>query len=428
MSDFAPRRVAVADGLRTPFCRAGAEYAELSNLDLLSAVLGAPGKRHDLRRDGIDEVWAGAVNSHAKDWNLAREAVLSAGLAPDTPAVTLTQACATSLQAAGVLAAKIATGEIDSGIAAGSDTASDLPIVFDRRFAQRLIRTQRARSLRERLAQWRGFRLRELLPVAPSPAEPRTGLSMGQHTERMAREWGITRAEQDAFAADSHRKALAARAAGWFDAELVPCAGVVSDRLPRAGSDAEQLARLRPAFAPDGTLTAGNASALTDGAAAVLLCEARTAARRGLPVLAHWVAQQSAAVDFVAGEGLLLAPALAVGRLLKRLGLGFADFDVIELHEAFAAQVLCTLAAWRSADWCRARLGLEAALGEPDPARLNACGSSLALGHPFAATGARVLLSAARRLAAGGGRRALLAVCTAGGMGVAVVLERPHAG
>lgn len=424
MTDIALRRVAVVDGLRTPFCRAGAEYAELSNLDLLSTVLGALAARHDLRRDGIDEVWAGAVNSHAKDWNLAREAVLSAGLAPETPAVTLTQACATSLQAAGVLAAKIAVGEIGSGIAAGSDTASDLPIVFGRRFAQRLIRTQRARSLRERLAQWRGFGLRELLPLAPSPAEPRTGLSMGQHTERMARAWGITRAEQDAFAADSHRKALAARAAGWFDAELVPCAGVVSDRLPRADSDPDRLARLRPAFASDGTLTAGNASALTDGAAAVLLCEAGEARRRGLPVLAHWVAQQSAAVDFVGGEDLLMAPALAVGRLLQRLGLGLADFDVIELHEAFAAQVLCTLRAWQSPAWCHERLGRDTPLGEVDPARLNACGSSLALGHPFAATGARVLLTAARRLAAGSGRRALVAVCTAGGMGVAVVLER----
>lgn len=418
--------VAVVGGVRTPFCRAGSEYAELGNLDLLATVLTALAGRYDLATLPVDEVWAGAVMTHSKDWNLAREAVLSSPLAPVTPAVTLSQACGTSLQAAFVLAAKIASGAIESGIAAGSDTASDLPIVHSRRLAQRLVRTQRARTLRERLAAWRGFGLRELLPVPPSPVELRTGLSMGQHCERMARAWRIERVAQDAYAAASHRKALAARAAGFFDGDLVPCAGVVSDRLPRSDADPEHLARLRPVYAADGTLTAGNASALTDGAAALLLARESWAHEHGLPVLARLVAYRSAAVDFVGGEGLLMAPAVAVGQLLARLGLGFADFDVIELHEAFAAQVLCTLRAWESADWCRTHLGLHAPLGPLDPARLNVCGSSLALGHPFAATGARVLTTAARLLAERHGRRALVAVCTAGGMGLAAVLERGY--
>lgn len=424
------RRVAIVGGVRTPFCRANTGYAELGNLDLLVTVLQGLVERYGLAGVHLDEVGAGAVTSHSRDWNLAREALLSTSLAPSTPAYTLAQACGTSLQAALQLGAKIASGAIDCGIAAGVDTASDVPIVFGARFARRLLALSRARTLRKRLTALRGFSPRELAPVPPSPTEPRTGLSMGEHCERMAKEWRIGRAEQDALALDSHRKAAAARDAGFLDELLVPCAGVLRDNLVRDDASAAALAALKPVFdrSGAGTLTAGNSTPLTDGAAAVLLASEDWARARGLPVLAWLGPSRVAAVDFVNDAGLLMAPTVAVAELLGRSGLRLQDFELYEIHEAFAAQVLCTLRAWESADYCRERLGLAAALGAIDPARLNPVGSSLAYGHPFAATGARILATAAKQLATRGGGRALVSVCTAGGMGLAAIVEGAAAG
>ncbi len=420
------RRVAIVGGLRIPFCRSNTAYAELSNLDMLARTLQGLVERYGLAGALIDEVGAGAVTSHSKDWNLAREAVLSTRLDPRTPAYTLQQACGTSLQAAMQIAAKIAAGQIDCGIAAGVDTASDVPIVFGRIFAQRLVRAGNARSFKDRLAAFRGFSFGELTPLPPSPTEPRTGLSMGQHCERMAREWGILREDQDRLALASHLKAAAAYDEGFFDDLLLPCEGVARDNNLRADTTLEKLASLGPAFdKANGTLTAGNSTPLTDGAAAVLLAAEDWAQARGLPVLARITHYQAAAVDFVADEGLLMAPTAAVARLLSRAGLSLQDFDFYEIHEAFAAQVLCTLRAWESEAFCAERLGLAGALGAIDPARINVKGSSLAVGHPFAATGARIVAVLARLLERRGSGRGLISVCTAGGMGVAAILERP---
>lgn len=418
-------RVGVVGSLRIPFCRANTVYAELSNLDMLSSAIGGLADRYGLHSEPIDEVIAGAVTTHSRDWNLAREAVLSTSLDPSTPAITLQQACGTSLQAAFMLGAKIAAGQVDVGIAAGVDTASDVPIVFSDRFSRRLLRLSRARTLRNRAAAFGGFSPKELLPVPPSPTEPRTGLSMGQHCELMAREWEISRAQQDAFAAASHRKALAALDEGFLDDLLVPCEGATRDNIPRRDTSEESLAKLKPVFGggAGATLTAGNSTPLTDGAAAVLLASEEWAHQRNLSVQAWLTASRTAAVDFVGGEGLLMAPALAVSELLSRTGSTLQDFDVYEIHEAFAAQVLCTLKAWESNSYCVERLGRREALGTIDPEKINTRGGSLAYGHPFAATGARLIGCLAKSLQTSEAKRGLISVCTAGGMGLAAVLE-----
>jgi acetyl-CoA C-acetyltransferase len=420
------RRVAIVGGVRTPFCRSNTLYADLSNQKLLATALQGLVERYGLQGEVIDEVVGGAVVSHSRDWNLAREAVLSTDLAPTTPGITLQQACGTSLQAAFGIAARIAVGEIECGIACGSDTTSDAPIVVSRKLSKRLIEAQQARSFGARLSAFKGLRPGELAPQPPSVAEPRTGLSMGQHCELMAKEWGIGRAAQDALALESHRKAAEAYRRGVHDALLVPCAGVFRDNIVREDMDAAKVAALKPVFdrTPTGTLTAANSTALTDGASAVLLASEAWAHARGLPILA-WLRQtQTAAVDFTAGEGLLIAPTVAVAKLLERAGLKLQDFDTYEIHEAFAAQVLATLAAWEDDDYCKRRLGKAEALGPIDRARMNVHGSSLAYGHPFAATGGRILALITEQLAGGGGKRGLISICTAGGMGVAAIVER----
>lgn len=419
------RRVAVIGGSRIPFCRSNTMYAEYSNLDLLSAALKGLIDRFHLEGEQLDEVIAGAVTTHSRDWNLAREVVLSTALSPLTPGITLQQACGTSLQGALMIGAKIASGQIEAGIAAGTDTTSDAPIVFSQKFARRLIRAGAARTLGERLRAFKGLRPGELKPVPPANAEPRTGLSMGEHCERMAREWKIPRAAQDELALHSHLRAAAAYDAGFFDTLVEPFGGVTRDNNLRSDTTLEKLAQLRTAFARDeqATLTAGNSTPLTDGAAAVLLASEDWASRHDLPVQAYLVAGRSSAVDFVRDEGLLMAPTVAVAELLQRTGLTLQDFDYYEVHEAFAAQVLCTLAAWESSDYCRTRLGLERELGPIDRARLNVHGSSLAVGHPFAATGARILSTLSQILHEAGRGRGLISVCTAGGMGVAAILE-----
>ncbi len=420
------RRVAIIGGSRIPFCRSNTVYAEKTNLDMLAAALQGLVDRFELGGEQLDEVVAGAVTTHSKDWNLAREALLSTGLSPLTPGITLQQACGTSLQAALGVAAKIAAGQIECGIAAGSDSTSDAPVVFRRKFARRLIRLSQARSLGQRMHTLRGFSFRELAPQPPANAEPRTGLSMGQHCERMVREWEVTREQQDLLAAESHHKAAAAWNDGFFDPLVQSWGGLARDNNIRGDTSPEKLAALRTAFGkgPEATLTAGNSTPLTDGAAAVLLASEEWASRKGLPVQAYLTAGQTAAVDFVRDEGLLMAPTVAVSELLNRTGYALQDFEHYEIHEAFAAQVLCTLKAWESETYCRQRLGREQALGSIDRARMNTRGGSIAVGHPFAATGARILGTLAQILADEGPGKGLISVCTAGGMGVAAILER----
>ena len=421
------RKVAIVGGSRIPFCRSNSFYADKSNLDMLSAAIDGVVDRFKLNGELIDEVMAGAVMTHSKDFNLAREAVLSSRLSPLTPGITIQQACGTSLQAALSLGAKIATGQIDCGIAAGSDTTSDAPIVFGKKISKRLIGLSQARSMKQRLGLLKGFSPAELKPVTPTNGELRTGLSMGAHCERMAREWQISREDQDKMACESHLKAAAAYDAGFFDDLVVPWNGVSRDNNLRPDSSVEKLATLRTAFdkGPDATLSAGNSTPLTDGAAAVLLCSEEWAREHDLPVQAYLITGRSASVDFVNDEGLLMAPTVAVAEMLQRTGLTLQDFDYYEIHEAFAAQVLCTLKAWESEEYCRDRLGLEKPLGSIDPEKLNINGSSLAVGHPFAATGARIIATLSEILARKGSGRGLISVCTAGGMGVCAILERP---
>jgi acetyl-CoA C-acetyltransferase len=421
------RRIAVIGGSRIPFCRSNSVYFEKSNMDLLTASLQGLADRFDLHGVKIDELTAGAVTTHSRDWNLAREALQSTTLSPLTPGITMQQACATSLQGALYLGGKIATGEIECGIAAGTDTTSDFPVTFGHKFSRRIARVGAARSFKQRLAAFKGFRPSELKPVVPANGEPRTGLSMGQHCDRMAREWGVSRADQDQLAMESHHKAARAWDEGFFDQIVTPWGGVSRDNNVRADSSLEKLGSLRTVFSTGGeaTMTAGNSTPLTDGAAAVLLASEDWARERGLPVQAYITAGRTAAVDYVNDEGLLMAPTVAVAEMLQHTGLSLQDFDFYEIHEAFAAQVLATLAAWESDDYCRDRLGLDAPLGSIDREKMNIKGGSVAIGHPFAATGARIVANLAQLLENAGGGRGLISVCTAGGMGVAAIVERP---
>ena len=421
------RKVAIVGSARIPFARGHTAYSDEGNLSMLAAALGGVADKFSLRGERIDEVMAGAVIGHSRDFNLAREASLDAGFSPRTPGTNIQIACGTSLQAALILAAKIATGEIESGIAGGSDTVSDAPIVVGDKLQHRLIALSRAKSTGDKLGAFKGFNLGELTPVAPSTQEPRTGLSMGQHCELMAREWQIPREAQDALALRSHQNAARAYDEGFHDDLVVPFAGVLRDNNVRADSTLEKMATLPPAFdrkSGKGTLTAANSTPLTDGAAAVLLASEDWARARGLPVLAYLTLGQVAANDFAHGDGLLMAPTIAVSEMLRRGNVTFADIDLFELHEAFAAQVLCTLKAWADPAYNRDVLGRETPLGEIEPEKINIKGSSLAYGHPFAATGARILGITAKLLNTTDSRRALISVCTAGGMGVAALVER----
>lgn len=420
------KRVAIVGGIRIPFCRSNTVYADLSNLDMLADTLQKLADKYQLAGRKIDEVIAGAVTTHSRDWNLAREAVLSTTLSPATPGTTLQMACGTSLQAAMLAAGRIASGQIDCAIAAGSDTTSDVPLVFQKRFARRLVKVSQARGLRGKLRAFKGFGPSELAPQAPANAEPRTRLSMGEHCERMAKEWGIARIEQDQLALASHVNAAAAYSGGFFDTLVSPYQGVARDNNLRADSTLEKLATLKPSFdrSPGGTLTAGNSTPLTDGAAAVLLASEEYAQAHNLPVQAWMTHARTAAVDFVGGEGLLMAPTVAVSELLKAAHMNLQGFDFYEIHEAFAAQVLCTLKAWESDEFCRNTLGLPGALGAIDRTRLNVRGSSLAVGHPFAATGSRIIATLASLLEEKGRGKGLISICTAGGMGAAAILER----
>ncbi len=419
--------VGVIGGVRIPFCRNNTAYYDVGNLGMSIRTLGALVERFGLHGEHLGEVAMGAVLKHSSDWNIAREAVLSSGLAPTTPGITMQRACGTSLDTVIAIANKIATGQIDAGIGGGSDTTSDVPIAVSRALRRRLLDLNRARSFGERLKAFKGFSFGELKPEFPGVGEPRTGKSMGEHCEMMAKEWQIPRADQDLLAYESHRKAAAAYERGFYDDLVVPFRGVTRDNILRPETTPEKLATLKPAFdrkSGQGTLTAGNSTPLTDGASAVLLGTEDWARQHNLEVQAYIVDAQVSAVDYVHGEGLLMAPAWAVPQMLARNGLSLQDFDFYEIHEAFAAQVLCTLRAWESETFCRDKLGLDQPLGSIDPAKLNVVGSSLALGHPFAATGGRIVATLAKLLKEKGGGRGLISVCTAGGMGVTAILER----
>ena len=421
------RKIAIVGSARIPFTRGHTGYAEEGNLTMLGAALGGLADRYNLKGEKIDEVMAGAVIAHSRDFNLAREAVLDAGFSPHTPGTNVQIACGTSLQAALNLGAKIAIGEIDSAIAGGTDTVSDAPVVLGNRLQHRMIALSRARSTGEKLKAFKGFSLGEVMPVAPSTQEPRTGLSMGQHCELMAREWGISREAQDELALRSHQNAATAYDEGFHDDLIVPFAGVLKDNNVRADTSLEKMATMKPAFdktSGKGTLTAANSTPLTDGAAAVLLASEDWAKARGLPVLAYLTLGQVAANDFAHGDGLLMAPTIAVSEMLRRSNLTFADIDLFEIHEAFAAQVLAPLKAFEAPDYNRRVLGRETPLGLIEPAKINVKGSSLAYGHPFAATGARILGMTAKMLHTEDKQRALISVCTAGGMGVTALVER----
>ncbi len=421
------RPVAILGGVRIPFCRQNTAYADVGNLGMSVRTLGALVEKFGLHGQQLGEVAMGAVIKHASDWNLGREAALSSGLSPLTPGITLQRACGTSLDSIITIANKIATGQIESGIGGGSDTTSDVPIVYGQKLRRRLLAAAMAKTPKEKLAAFQGFHFRELKPDFPGVAEPRTGKAMGEHCEDMAKQWNIARESQDALAVASHHKLAAAYARGFFDDLVVGFRGVARDNILRADTSIEKLATLKPAFdktSGRGTLTAGNSTPLTDGASACLLASDDWAKSQGHEVLCHLRDAHVAAVDFVHGEGLLMAPTVAVPEMLRRNGLTLQDFDFYEIHEAFAAQVLCTLRAWESADYCKTRLGLDAPLGRIDPAKLNPNGSSLATGHPFAATGARIVATAAKELQQRDGGRCLVSICTAGGMGVVAILER----
>ena len=421
------RPVAILGGVRIPFCKQNTAYADVGNLGMSVRTLGALVEKYGLHGQQLGEVALGAVIKHSSDWNLGREATLSSGLSPLTPGITLQRACGTSLDAIVHIGNKIATGQIDVGIGGGSDTTSDVPIVYGQSFRRRVLAAAMAKTSKDKFAAFKGFHPRELKPDFPGVAEPRTGKSMGDHCEDMAKEWNISRDSQDELAVASHRKLAAAYERGFFDDQVVSFRGVTRDNILRPDSSIEKLATLKPAFdktSGRGTLTAGNSTPLTDGAAACLVASEEWARAHGHEPLAYLRDSQVAAVDFVHGEGLLMAPTIAVPEMLRRNGLTLQDFDIYEIHEAFAAQVLCTLRAWESEDYCRNRLGLDAPMGRIDPDKINLLGSSLATGHPFAATGARVIATAAKQLAERGGGRALVSICTAGGMGVVAIVER----
>jgi len=422
-----PRRVAIVGGVRIPFARGNGAYAEVGNQEMLTAVLRALAEKFGLLGQRVDEVAAGAVMKHSSQWNLTREAVLGSGLAAETPGLDLQRACGTGLEAAIAMGNKIALGQIDCAIAGGVDTVSDPPVVYPKSFQRLLLNSYRGRSAMQRMRPWFGLRLRNLKPVLPGVAEPRTGLSMGEHAELMVKTWGITRAEQDTLALESHKNAAAAYAAGFYKDLVTTYLGLSQDNNIRTDTSLEKLAKLRPSFdsSSAGTLTAGNSTPMTDGASAVLLASEAWAREHDLPVLAFMSYGKVAAVDFVEKkEGLLMAPAYAVPRMLADANLTLQDFDYYEIHEAFAGQVLCTLKAWTDPEYCRERLHLPGVLGSIDRSRLNVKGGSVAIGHPFAATGTRLVPTLAKILDDNKAKRGLISVCTAGGMGVTAILER----
>jgi acetyl-CoA C-acetyltransferase len=422
-----PRRVAIVGGNRIPFARSNTVYADASNQEMLTAAIDGLAARYGLEGELVDLVVAGAVLKHSRDFNLTRESVLGSRLAPETPAYDIQQACDTGIQAAVSVGAQIALGQIEVGIAGGTDTTSDAPIAINERLRKILLEANRAKSVQARLAALSKVRPQHLTPAIPQNSEPRTGLSMGESAALTALEWNIGRAEQDELAVASHHGLAASYDRGFQDDLVTPFRGLERDQNLRADSSIEKLSTLKPVFGKGetATMTAGNSTPLTDGASVVLLCSEEYAASRGWEPLAYLTEWQTAAVDFVHGsEGLLMAPAYAMPRMLARAGRSLQDFDFYEIHEAFASQVLATLKAWDDPIFCKERLGIDAPLGTIDRSKLNVNGSSLAAGHPFAATGGRILGNLAKLLAEKGEGRGLVSICAAGGQGVTAILER----
>jgi acetyl-CoA C-acetyltransferase len=419
------RRVAVLGGSRIPFARQNGPYAQASNQDMLTTVLNEVVGKFGLEGERLGEVAAGAVLKHSRDFNLTRESVLGSKLAPETPAYDIQQACGTGLEATILIANKIALGQIDSGIAGGVDTTSDAPLAVNEDLREVLLEANRAKSTAGKVRALTKFRPQQLMPEIPRNAEPRTGLSMGEHCALMAQEWGITRAEQDEVAVRSHRNLAAAYESGWMEDLVVPFLGLERDQNLRPDSTVEKLGTLRPAFGgADGTMTAGNSTPLSDGASAVLLASEEWAREHGLPVLAYLVDAQTAGVDYVhKREGLLMAPTYAMPRMLSRAGKKLQDFDYYEIHEAFAAQLLCTLKAFNDERFCRERLGLDQPLGEIDREKINVHGGSLGAGHPFGATGGRIVSGLAKMLHENGSGQGVISICAAGGLGVTAIME-----
>jgi len=423
------RRAAVVGGNRIPFARADGPYAHASNQDMLTAALDGLIARFGLQGERLGEVAAGAVLKHSRDFNLTREAVLGSTLAPETPAYDVQQACGTGLEATIMVANKIALGQIECGIAGGVDTTSDAPLALNEDLRNVLLDLSRETSNVARLQTLTRLRPQQLVPEIPRNAEPRTGLSMGEHAAIMATEWGIGREEQDELAVASHRKLAAAYDTGWLEDLVVPFLGLERDQNLRADTSLEKLAKLPPVFGgPDGTMTAGNSTPLSDGASVVLLASEEWADAHGIPVQAFFTDAQTAAVDYVhKREGLLMAPAYAMPKMLARAGATLEEFDFYEIHEAFASQVLCTLKAWTDPVFCRERLGLDAPLGAVDRGRLNVHGGSLGAGHPFGATGGRIVATLAKELSErDSGGRGVISICAAGGLGVTAIMEAPR--
>jgi acetyl-CoA C-acetyltransferase len=421
-----PRRVAILGGIRIPFARQDGPYATASNQDMLTTTLDALVAKFGLEGEVLGEVVGGAVLKHSRDFNLVRESVLGSKLSPATSAMDIQQACGTGLEAAIIVANKIALGQMDSGIACGVDTTSDAPIGVNEDLRQVLLAANRAKTNQARVALLARLRPHMLLPEIPRNVEPRTGLSMGEHTAITAKEWGVTREEQDVLTVDSHHHLADSYESGFQDDLVTPYLGLERDQNLRPDSSLEKLAKLRPVFGgPEGTMTAANSTPLSDGASAVLLASEDWAKEHGYEILAYFVDAQTAAVDHVhLREGLLLAPAYAVPKLLDRNGMSLQDFDQYEIHEAFAAQVLATLKAWEDPVFNQERLGRETPMGQVDRTKLNPNGGSLGAGHPFGATGGRLVAALAKSLhAKGSGTRGLISVCAAGGEGVTAILE-----
>ncbi len=419
-------RVAILGSLRIPFVKSFQQYKRTSNQEMLTATLQGMVEKYDLAGKLLGDVSFGAVMQSSIEWNFSREVVLGTALHPNTPAFNVQRACGTSLETINLIALKIAAGQIDSGIGGGSDTNSDLPVMVQRKLSWKLIDFNSAKSFGQKLGRFLKINLGDLKPAYPAVVEPRTGMSMGQHTEKMVKEWKITREAQDELSLISHQNASKAYQEGFYNDLLVPYKGATRDTIVRDDTDMEKLAKLKPVFdrSAAGTLTAGNSTLLTDGAGMVFLGTEKYAKDNNHEVLAYFSDCEAAAIDFVHGAGLLMAPTLAVARLLKRNKLTLQDFDFYEIHEAFAGQVLCTLKAWESEDYCRRELGLDRALGSINRSKMNVKGGSVALGHPFGATGARVVGTMAKLLHEKRSGRGLISVCTAGGMGVAAIIEK----
>lgn len=421
------KKVCIVSGKRIPFMRSSTHYMGLSLRELMKPAMDELVKELKLEGEELGEVVMGAVNKHAYDFALAREMVMDSKLSPMTPATDIQKACGTSLESVAMVANKIALGQIECGIAGGADTNSDVPIEFKKSFSDRLLKLAAARSFPDKMKALAGFNPKELLPKLPAIKEGRTGKSMGESCEDMAKQWSISREAQDQLAFNSQQNAAKAYEEGFYDDMVVNFKGKKVDGILRAGTKLEKLASLKPAFdkkSGNGTLTAANSTALTDGASCVFLCSEEYAQENNLKPLAYFSIVQSAAVNYIDDEGLLMAPAYAVPKMLKKADLTLQDFDFYEIHEAFAAQVLCTLEAWKSEEFCKEKLGLDSALGEIDLSKLNVKGGSLALGHPFAATGARIVTGLAKLLDQKGSGRGLISICTAGGMGVTAIIEK----